>query len=135
MDGEIVIEGFSKESIIECSTKFLKSKENSEEMLRQAKETGIDLLLHIPIILVMTVVIFIEGKKLPASKTELYKTIFKLVIDRTTWKTVGLESNNISTIDEMLDTLGELSWKALQNDVHQLVLKKVRKFYQTQRKK
>ena len=63
MDGEIVIEGFSKESIIECSTKFLKSKENSDEMLRQAKETGIDVLLHIPIILVMTIVIFIEGKK------------------------------------------------------------------------
>ena len=69
MDGEIIIEGFSKENIKVCSAKYLKSEERSEEMLRQAKETGIDVLLHIPIILVMTVVVFIQEESLPKTKT------------------------------------------------------------------
>ena len=41
MDGEIIIEGFSKEKIVECSTKYLGSAQMSTEMLHQAKETGI----------------------------------------------------------------------------------------------
>ena len=41
MDGEIVIEGFSGENIIECSTKYFSSAKKSEKMLKQAEETGI----------------------------------------------------------------------------------------------
>ena len=36
MDGEIIIEGFSEEKIVECSSKYLGSTQMSAEMLRQA---------------------------------------------------------------------------------------------------
>ena len=126
MDGEIIIEGFSEQNIKECSTKYLKSKASSEEMLRQAEKTGIYVLLHIPIILVMTVVVFVKKKSLPKTKTEIYKTIFQLAMDRTTLKTFGCKSADISKLEDMLYTLGEFSWNALQDDVQQLLLKKVR---------
>ena len=128
MDGQIVIEGFSEESIKQCSTKYLKSGEKSEEMLRQAKETGIDVLLHVPIILVMTVVVFIQEESLPKTKTGIYETIFRLAMDRTTLKTFGCKSANLSKISELLYALGEISWNALQNDIQQLLLKQVSKF-------
>ena len=124
MDGEIMIEGFSEEKIRECSTKYLQSESMSKEMLSQAKVTGIYELLHVPIILVMTVVVFIEEKALPNSKTGIYKTIFRLVTNRTTLKNFGLKSENIPQMEYWLQTLGEFAWKALQNDVQQLLLKK-----------
>ena len=126
MDGEIVIEGFSEENIKECSTKYLKSHKKSAEMLEQAKETGIHVLLHIPIILVMTVVVFIQEESLPNTKTGIYETIFRLAMDRTTLKTFGCKSANIPKISELLYALGEISWNALQNDVQQLLLNQVR---------
>ena len=129
MDGEIIIEGFSEENIQVCSTNYLKSKEMSDKMLEQAEETGIDVLLHIPIILVMTVVVFIQEESLPKTKTGIYETIFRLSMDRTTLKTFGCKSANISKISELLYALGELSWNALQNDVQQLLLKQVRKLH------
>ena len=126
MDGEIVIEGFSEENIQVCSENYLKSQEKCKQMLEQAKETGIYYLLHIPIILVMTVVVFIQEESLPKTKTGIYETIFRLAMDRTTLKTFGCKSTNISKISELLHALGELSWNALQNDVQQLLLKQVR---------
>ena len=126
MDGEIVIEGFSEGNIQVCSTKYLESEEKSEQMLRQAKQTGIYFLLHVPIILVMTVVVFIQEESLPKTKTGIYETIFRLAMDRTTLKTFGCKSANISKISELLYALGELSWNALQNKVQQLLLKQVR---------
>ena len=125
MDGEIVIEGFSEENIILCNTRYLESKERSRQMLEQAEETGIDVLLHIPIILVMTVVVFIQEESLPKTKTGIYEIISRLTMDRTTLKTFDCKSTNISKIPELLYALGELSWKALQNDVQQLLLKQV----------
>ena len=126
MDGEIVIEGFSNKNIEKCSTKYLDSREKSKGMLEQAKMTGLYALLHIPIILVMAVVVFLEKKSLPRTKTEIYKTIFQLVIDRTTLKTFGCKSAAISKLEDLLYWLGEFSWNALQDDVQQLLLKKVR---------
>ena len=38
MDGEVIIEGFSPENIVKCSTQYLDSKENSDTMLEQAKK-------------------------------------------------------------------------------------------------
>ena len=129
MDGEIVIEGFSDENIEVCSTNYLKSEEMSDKMLEQAIETGIYVLLHIPIILVMTVVVFTQEKSLPKTKTGIYETIFRLSMDRTTLKTFGCKSANISKISELLYALGELSWNALQNDFQQLLLKQVGKLH------
>ena len=127
MDGEIIIEGFSRQNIRECSTKYLKSEEKCDKMLRQAEKTGIDVLLHIPIILVMTVVVFIQEESLPKTKTGIYETIFRLAMDRTTLKTFGCKSEAISKLQDLLYKLGEFSWNALQDDVQQLLLKKVRK--------
>ena len=128
MDGEIVIEGFSKKKIRKCSTEYLQSKEASAEMLKQAKKTGIRVLLHIPIILVMTVVVFIQEESLPKTKTGIYQTIFRLAMDRTTLKTFGCKSaRHFKSLKICLYCLGEFSWNALQDDVQQLLLKKVKK--------
>ena len=127
MDGEIITAGFSEKNIQVCSTKYLNSEVKSKNMLRQAKETGIYDLLHIPIILVMTAVVFIQEEMLPKTKTGIYETIFQLVIDRTTLKTFGCKSAAISKLEDLLYLLGEFSWNALQDDVQQLLLKKVRK--------
>ena len=109
MDGEIIIVGFSKEKIKECSTKYLRSAEKSQQMLKQAKEAGIHELLHIPIILIMTLVVFLEENSLPKSKTGLYKTIFRLIMDRTTLKTLSSTSANIPNLEDLLYSLGKLS--------------------------
>ena len=119
MDGEIIIEGFSEKNIQVCSTKYLNSEVKSKKMLRQAKETGIYDLLHIPIILVMTAVVFIQEEMLPKTKTGIYETIFQLVIDRTTLKTFGCKSAAILKLEDLLYMLGEFSWNALQDDVQQ----------------
>ena len=97
-------------------------------MLKQAEHSGIRTLLYIPIILVITVVVFIEKKALPNTKTDIYNTIYQLVMDRTTLKTFGCLSKDIAKLADLLDALGEFSWNALQNDVQQLLLKRVRLF-------
>ena len=125
MDGQIMIEGFSEENIVECSKKYFGSAEKSEKMLKQAKETGINELLRVPIMLVITVVIFNEENTLPKTKTKMYETIFRLTIDRTTLKTFGSKSKNITKLDDLLNTLGEFSLKALQKNSQELLLKRV----------
>ena len=127
MDGEISIDGFSEENILQCSISHIGSREKSEKMLSQAKEAGIYSLLHVPIILVMTIVVFLEEESLPKSKTEIYKTIYKMVIDRNTLKKFGKKSEDIPKMGDLLDTLGEFSWKALQQKLQPLLLKKVKK--------
>ena len=120
MDGEIIIEGFSDEQIRECTNKYFKNNETkTTEMLTQAKRVGLYDLLHVPVILTMTATVFREPKSLPRSKTDLYETLFKLIIQRT----LNKNHNKIPQLEKLLDTLGELSWKALRND--QLLLKKV----------
>ena len=121
LHGEIIIEGLSEESIKELSTKYLGSEQLSDEMLRQAKAVGIYGLLHISIILNMVVVVFLENKSLPKSRTALYYTVFRLTMDRATLKTFGH-----TKLEDLLYILGEFSWEALQNDIQQVLLQKVR---------
>ena len=123
MDGEIIIEGFSDRQIKDCTYTYFKNKTLSTEMLTQAKRAGIYELLHVPVILKITATVFREQKSLPRSKTDLYDTIFKIIIQRTTLKTFNKTSDKIPQLENLLDTLGEISWKALRND--QLLLKKV----------
>ena len=125
MDGEVIIEGFSDENIKLCSTQYLDSKERSDEMVEQAKNTGVYALLKIPIILLMVCVVFYENKSLPETRTGIYKKIFKLTIDRTTLRTSKPEMYEKEFLDSLLCALGELSWRALQSDVQQLLLQKV----------
>ena len=124
MDGEIVIEGFSDQQIRECTNNYLKNMTLSTKMLMQAKRAGIYDLLRVPVIMTMTAAVFRKQNSLPRSKTALYDTIFRLIIQRTTLKTFDKTQNRITHQENLLDTLGEISWEALKND--QLLLKKVR---------
>ena len=130
MDAEVMIEGFSKENIRLCSSQYLGSQEKSDEMIKQAKETNIDDLLKIPIVLLMICVLYAEKGFLPKSKTETYDQIIDLLIDRTVLKSFqpGMHADIKEFIDELLVALGELSWQALQNNVKQLLLDKVTVF-------
>ena len=127
MDAEVMIEGFSNENIRLCSSQYLGSLERSEEMIQQAKETNIDDLLKIPIVLLMICVLYAEKGFLPKSKTETYDQIIDLLIDRTVLISFQprMHADIKESMDELLIALGELSWKALQNDVKQLLLDKV----------
>ena len=122
MDGEIIIEGFSDDQIRESFTKYL-GKTLSTEMLIQAKQTGIYDLLRVPVILTMTTTLFSRQKSLPRSKTYLYGNITEMVVKRTTFKNFN-SSLKVPQLGNLLDKLGELSWKALRNN--ELWLKKVR---------
>ena len=125
MTGLANIEGFSDENIKKCSELYLVNKEDSAAMLKQAKESGLYGLLKVPIVLLMACVVFIKNRALPNSETELFTTIFQLSMDRTTLKTMGCKSVEISNLDDLLVTLGLFSWRALQNDRQQLLLNRV----------
>ena len=125
MDGEVKIEGFSQENIKKCSAKFLESEDKSKEMLDQAKRSGVDKLLSVPIILLMACALFEENQTLPKSRTELFRTIFELVMDRSCLKRFGQKASRLYDIEKILQTLGKFAWEALQKDVRQLLLVKV----------
>ena len=128
MDGEVIIKGFNEENISKCSVQYLENESSAVEMIGQAKEVGIYDLLKIPIVLLMTCVIYSEHKSLPKTMTNIYGKIFEMVIDRTALKCFqpGLYTDVKEYLDVLLCALGELSWNALQNDVQQLLLRKVK---------
>ena len=128
MDGEVVIEGFSEENIRKCSTKYLDSEDQSKEMLRMAKESHIYDLLSVPIILLMVCVLYNEHGELPKSRTEIFQLIYTRVMDRSTLKYFGYEATDLKDYETMLRTLGQFAWEALQDDVRQLLLRKVQTF-------
>ena len=125
MDGEVVIEGFSEENIKRCCRQYLASDLKADEMLKEATDRGVYPLLHVPILLFMVCVLYNEKKSLPKSRTKLFHTIYKLIIDRSTIKTFGCKADELKDLDTMLITLGKFAWEALQNDVGQLLLDKV----------
>ena len=84
MDGEIQIKGLSEESIREYATKYLRNKEKCEDLLNKSKESGINELLRIPIILLMVCVLYFITEHLPTSKTEIVWQIIKMCMDRST---------------------------------------------------
>ena len=125
MDGEVIIEGFSEENIRKCSTKYLDSEDQSKEMLKMAKESNIYNLLSVPIILLMICVLYNEHGKLPKCRTEIFQQIYRCVVDRSTLKYFGCKAAELDDFNNMLRTLGKFAWEALQDDVRQLLLRKV----------
>ena len=125
MDGEVIIEGFSEENIRKCSTKYLASEDRSKEMLKMAKESNIYNLLSVPIILLMVCVLYNEYGKLPKSRTEIFRLIYRRVADRSTLKYFGCKAADLDDFNNMLRTLGQCAWETLQDDVCQLLLRKV----------
>ena len=126
MDGIVTIEGFSEENIVKCSTLYLGCEEDSKKMLDQARRTGFNELLKVPIILLMCCVVFKEESSLPNTQTRLYGIVFALIMDRTTLSTFNCKSADLPNITELLSVLGEFSWKALQSGFQQLLLNKVK---------
>ena len=71
MDGEVTIKGFSEENIKKCCSRYLGTESDAELFFEEAKKKA-DLykLLHVPIILLMTSVLYNEDdmKSLPEQK-------------------------------------------------------------------
>ena len=131
MDGEVVIEGFSERNIKKCCSRYLGSKKEAKHFLKEsAKKADLYKLLHVPIILLMTSVLYNEGEKksLPERKTELYENLYEFLMDRSTLKSnnYGCYSSEIPNLQDMLQTLGKFAWEALQRDVKQLLINKVK---------
>ena len=127
MDEEVQIEGFSEKGIEKCSQLYLQNKKRSESMLKQAKDTGLYQLLHIPIISLLSCLVFVEHHSLPKTRTEIYRAIFDILIDRTVSKNFspGIATDIKNFLDAFLFTLGECSWQGLQKGHGQLELSKV----------
>ena len=124
MDGEIEIKGFSEENIVKCSCKYLGSTRSSRLCMRQAKQSQIYELLHVPIVLLMSCMVFTEKGSLPETQTKLFSIAREVIMDRTTLKTFGEKSNEVEDLESWLDVLDEMSWEALQSN-NQLMLDKV----------
>ncbi len=124
-DEEVSITGFSKENIEKCATQYLGSLEKCVEFLIQAEESGLKHLLHVPIILLLACVVYIEYKSLPSTKTEVFDKILKMTISRTTLKTIGKTAHEIDNLEELLIKLGRLACEALNRETKQLLLSKV----------
>ena len=122
-DDEIILGGFNEKNIKLCTSKYLQSEEKSLKLLREAKNAGIDDLLRVPIILLLTCVVYDERQMLPNRKTELVRIIFEMLINRTTHKSSERKSQEMKNIEMLL--LGKYSWQSLQNNVNQLLLNKV----------
>ena len=130
MHGEIVVEGFNEENIMKCCCRFLKSQSLAHKFLKEAQKRGqLYKLLKVPIMLLMTSVLFNEdeSRSLPERKTQLYKDLYKFVMDRSTLKphNFGCYSSEVLNLKEMLQTLRKFAFEALQNDVRQLLINKV----------
>ena len=126
MDGEIMAHGFSEENIRKCSIVYLGCDKKTQAMLKQAEKSGFNELLHLPILLLITCVIFLKNGTLPKTQTEIFRTVYELIMDRTTLKRIGCKSSELTKLDDLLFALGKFSWKSLSNtNFPQLLLNKV----------
>ena len=129
MDGDVRIDGLNPGNVRECCNLYLGSEELTDKLLQQAEKAELCYLdehnpglLRIPIILLMTCVIFDEKQTLPKKKTEIIGTIIQLMMDRSTLRHFGCKSSDLKHLDSLLYALGEHSWKALREDIGQLLL-------------
>ena len=129
MDDEVVIEGFSEENILKCCSRYLGRKEARRFLEEVKKQADLYELLKVPIILLITSVLYKEDdkKSLPERKTALYENLYEFLMDRSTLKpyNFGCYSSEIPNLQGMLQILGKFAWEALQKDDKQLLIKKV----------
>ena len=142
MNYEVTIEGLSVENIKKCSQLYMDCKNKSADMLKQAKTVGIYKpsgslfhkiffsssmidhgLLRIPILLLMTCFIFEEKHSLPKKRTDILKTLYTLLGQRSEIKTSCRTSEEKEAFEKTLSKLGKLAWDALKRD--ELILRKV----------
>ena len=65
------MDGFSDENIRDFTTRFYRDEERSSRMLDQAREFGVYELLRVPVLLLMSCVIYHDNNNLPRTKTEM----------------------------------------------------------------
>ena len=124
-DGEVKINGFARQNVKKCASKYLESESKANEMLLRAEEAGIDDFLRVPIILLMVCVLFEEKKDLPSSQSKIIAEIVNHCINRSAMKHLKKKRTEIENLDQMLDKLGELAWNSLRKPVQQLLISKV----------
>ena len=110
---QVFILGLSQKEIRKY-TAMLLDRHKSISMLENANQAGVGDALYNPTLLNMVSMVYDDDKTFPKSRTELIRTLFELSMDRTTVKTFGLKAAEVENIREMLNVLGELSWKSLQ---------------------
>ena len=68
----------------------------------------------------------LSGTEIPAQKPDTdIQLVYQLIMDRTALKRFGCKSSEIPNLDDLLYAFDKLSTRALQNDIQQLILKKV----------
>ena len=80
-------------------------------------------LLRIPIMLLMSCFIYEENHSLPKTRTNILKTLYTLLEQRSAIKISGRTTDEKKTFEDTLSKLGKLAWDALKRD--ELILKKV----------
>ena len=121
MDVEAFIKGLSKEDVQKYIER-LPERDNIVSILNNAKQAGIADALDDPFLFKTATHIHDVGSTFPKTKTQLIGALFEISMDRTTF---GVKASKIKNIQQMLNILGELSWKALQDKHHPLMLSKV----------
>ena len=121
-----VIRWMEKYKYLDCASKYLQCEKRASSLLQQTEETQIKNLLRIPIVLLMTCILYHEHQSLPSSRTDIVWKIILMCIDRSTIKHLGKKSSEIADLEEMLDILGQLSWESLQKDTKRLLIRKVK---------
>ena len=125
-DAEVVISGFSYENIHKCAALYIEDQQKCDSFFAQAKDSGLFPLLYIPIILLMACAVFMENECLPKNVTDLFGKIIRMSISRTTLKTTRKSAKQIENLDELMEKLGKLAWKALAKETMQLLISKVK---------
>ena len=137
MDGEVIMTGFSMETVQQCCSLYLESETDNlvDKLLQDATKTGfcnIDEgnpgLLSIPCILFMICGIYENQHSLPATQTNVVKEIIEHLMDRSTLKYFGCKSSELNHLCDLLYDLGEISWKALQRNVGHVFLPQVKPY-------
>ncbi len=140
---EVRISGFSYKNIIKCARQYLGSKLSCKKFLSQAVQADIHTvlkpgyngkynmdyykgLLHVPIILLMSSTVFLDQHSLPSTKSGLFKHVVHMSISRTTLKTMGKAASEVENLHDLMLKLGKLAWLALNRDIKQLLIYKVR---------
>ncbi len=125
MDEEVRITGFSEQNIVKCAEQYLGSKKSRKDFLSQAKQGDIYGLLHVPILLLMACVVFLENTCLPSKRTKIFQQVVHMSISRTTLKTMGKSASEVENLHKLIVKLGKLAWGALTRKSKQLLLYKV----------
>ena len=118
--GQIQNNGLSVHSIKKCTEQYLEDAEMADGFLKKAVSQNVSGLLRIPILLLMTCLLWIQNNTLPKNRGNIIRDIIDMHVLRAKKRYKDLKDT-----DQMLLHLGKLSYEASQRDTHKLHIKKV----------